>query len=227
MNDEAKAVSEKTIGRLSLYRRVLDQLLAEGTRTLFSHQLATLSGCTASQIRRDLMAVGYSGTPSRGYEVPSLLKSIREFLDAPTGQRVALVGVGNLGKALLSYFSGRRPGLQIVAAFDSDPYKVNRVIHGCKCYAMTSLAEEMKAQKIRVVIVTVPAGSAQEVAEQAVKAGAKGVLNFAPIRLKTPPNVYIEDMDMTMALEKVAWFARQKGAPKEEAAVATAAGTSA
>jgi redox-sensing transcriptional repressor len=222
VNDEARTVSERTIGRLSLYRRVLNQLQNEGTRTLFSHQLATLSGCTASQIRRDLMAVGYSGTPSRGYEVGNLLKSIREFLDAPGGQRVALIGVGNLGKALLSYFSGRRPGLQVVAAFDNDPYKVNRVIHGCKCYAMTSLADEMKAQKIRVVILTIPAAAAQEVIEQAVKAGVKGVLNFAPVRLKTPPTVYVEEMDMTMALEKVAWFARQKGGAAEEPAPAAA-----
>jgi redox-sensing transcriptional repressor len=219
MDGEAKMISVRTIGRLSLYRRILNGMMADGVRSAFSHQLSTLSGFTASQIRRDLMVVGYSGTPAQGYELPQLLKAIREFLDAPGGQKVALVGVGNLGKALLSFFSGRRPSLQIVAAFDNDAYKVNRVIHGCRCYALDSLAETAKTLKTRVAILAVPAGAAQEVAEKLARAGFRGVLNFAPVRLRTPPNVYVEDIDMTMALEKVAFFARQKAAPKDAAGV--------
>lgn len=215
MDGQARTVSERTIGRLSLYRRLLNGLLADGVRSVFSHQLSTLSGCTAAQIRRDLMAVGYSGTPSQGYEVAQLLKAVREFLDAPGGQKVALVGVGNLGKALLSFFSGRRPNLQIAAAFDIDPSKVNRVIHGCRCCSMDSLAETAKALGISVAILAVPAGAAQEAADKLVKAGFSGVLNFAPARLRAPPNVYVQDIDMTMALEKVAWFARQGAAPQD------------
>jgi redox-sensing transcriptional repressor len=202
-------VSEKNIGRLSLYRRLCNVLEAEGVKNVFSHHLANMAGCTAVQVRRDLMVIGYSGTPSHGYDVTRLLESLREFLDAPGGQGVALVGVGNLGKAILAYFAGRRPNLQIVAAFDNDPYKANRVIDGCRCHPTDALPEVVRRQGIRVAIVTVPAPAAQGVAEALVRAGVRGILNFAPMRLRVPPNVYVEDMDMTMALEKVAFFARR------------------
>ncbi|MCX5772692.1 MAG: redox-sensing transcriptional repressor Rex, partial [Candidatus Hydrogenedentes bacterium] len=119
-------VSGKTIGRLSLYRRVLYGLLADGERSVYSHQLAGFVGGTAAQVRRDVMAVGYTGSPTRGYDITELTRAIGNYLDAAQGQSVALVGVGNLGKAILSYFAGRRPRLSIEAAFDTDPAKVNR-----------------------------------------------------------------------------------------------------
>ena len=207
----ARLISDKSIGRLSLYRRLLNVLQGEGVRNIYSHQLAVMAGCTAAQVRRDLMAVGYSGSPTHGYEVTRLIESIREFLDAPGGQGVAIVGVGNLGKAILSYFAGRRPNLQIVAAFDSDPYKVNRVIHGCRCYSMENLPDVARGQTIRLAIITVPAQAAQGVADALVQAGIRGILNFAPVRLRVPPHVHVEDIDMTVSLEKVAYFARQGG----------------
>jgi len=201
-------ISARSIGRLSLYRRLLNVFQAEGTRNVYSHQMATLAGCTAAQVRRDLMVLGYSGSPTHGYEVGRLIESLREFLDAPGGQGAALVGVGNLGKAILSYFAGRRPSLQITAAFDNDPYKANRVIHGCRCYAMENLYEVAQSQGIRLAIITVPAQSAQGVADALVKGGVRGILNFAPVRLRVPPHVHVEDIDMTVSLEKVAYFAR-------------------
>jgi redox-sensing transcriptional repressor len=201
-------VSDKTIARLSLYRRLLKVLEGEGVRSVFSHQLAAMAGGTAAQLRRDLMEVGYSGTPSGGYDVARLADSIRDFLDVPGGQGVVLVGVGNLGKALLSYFAARRSSLQVMAAFDSDPYKVNRVIHGCRCYPMESLSEVLKGQATTVAVIAVPAPAAQGVAELLTRAGIRGILNFAPVRLRVSPNVYVEDIDMTVALEKVAYFAR-------------------
>jgi len=204
-------ISPRTIGRLSLYRRLLHVLQAEGVRNIYSHQLATLAGCSAAQVRRDLMVAGASGSATHGYEVARLIESLREFLDAPGGQGVALVGVGNLGKAILSYFAGRRPNLQIVAAFDSDPYKVNRVIHGCRCYSMENLYEVCQGQGIRLAIITVPAQAAQAVADALVKGGVRGILNFAPVRLRVPLHVHVEDIDMTVSLEKVAYFARKGG----------------
>jgi len=204
-------ISPKGIGRLCLYRRLLNVLQGEGVRNTYSHQLAALAGCTAAQVRRDLMVVGYQGSSIHGYEVGRLIESLREFLDAPGGQGVALVGVGNLGKAILSYFAGRRPNLQIVAAFDSDPYKVNRVIHGCRCYAMENLHEVCRSQNIGLAIITVPAQAGQGVADALVKGGVRGILNFAPVRLRLPPHVHVEDIDMTVSLEKVAYFARPRG----------------
>ena len=205
-------VSGKTIGRLSLYRRVLLGLLAEGERNIFSHQLAALVGGTAAQVRRDMMAVGYTGSPARGYDIQDLTRSIGDFLDAPQSQGVALVGVGNLGRAILAYFSGRRPKLAIEAAFDNDPAKVNRVIHGTRCYSIEELVLVVKERGILIGIITVPAGQAQGVADKLCQAGVYGLLNFAPVRLWVPANVYVEDIDMTMSLEKAAFFARQRAA---------------
>ena len=208
-------VSDRTIGRLSLYRRLLNNLAAEGVRYVYSHQLAAMAGGTAAQVRRDMMAIGYSGSPTRGYEVTELIQSIRDFLDAPGGQNAALAGVGNLGRSIMAYFAGRRPNLRIVAAFDVDPYKLNRVIHGCHCYGLDQAVRVVPEMDIQVAIVTVPATEAQAVADTLVRAGVHGLLNFAPVRLRVPPEVYVEDIDMTTSLEKVAYFARQRAAKEE------------
>lgn len=207
--------SEKTIGRLSLYRRLLDRLLVQGKSHVYSHQLAALAGGTAAQVRRDIMSVGYSGSPTRGYEIRELIRCIGNVLDDLHGAGAALVGVGNLGRAIMAYFSGRRPHLAIVAAFDKDVYKVNRVIHGCPVYSSDDLRQVIAEKKIRVGIITVPGNQAQEVADQLVSAGVSGILNFAPVPLRTPEHVYADDLDVTMSLEKVAFFARQKSLEKE------------
>ncbi len=208
-------ISEKTIGRLSLYRRLLDRLLLQGKAHVYSHQLAGMAGGTAAQVRRDIMAVGYSGSPTRGYEIRQLIRCIGNVLDDLHGEGATLVGVGNLGRAIMAYFSGRRPHLAIVAAFDNDPYKADRVIHGCPVYAMSRLADVVAEKNIRVGIITVPGGEAQSVADTLVAAGVSGILNFAPVPLRTPPHVYAEDLDVTMSLEKVAFFARQNVLEKE------------
>jgi len=190
--------------------------MSDGVANTFSHQLAHLAGVTPAQVRRDLMAIGYSGTTKRGYEVPEMVESIGQFLDASHGQGVALVGVGNLGRAILAYFAGRRPNLAIVAAFDNDPYKVNRVIHGCHCHGLDDVSRVVREQDIKVAILTVPASVAQAVADSLVSAGVRGILNFAPTRLRVPPHTYVEDIDMTMSLEKVAFFARKGSQASKE-----------
>jgi redox-sensing transcriptional repressor len=202
-------ISQKTIGRFSLYRRILTGLREQGVKSVYSHELAARTGRTAVQVRQDIMSLGYSGSPVRGYDVVQLTESIGAIMDAGELAPVALVGIGNLGRAILTYFSGRRPNLRIVAALDRDPQKTNRMIAGCPCFAMEDLEQVVVRQGIRIGIVAVPAPVAQEVAERLVKAGVRGILNFAPVPLRLPPNVFVEDMDMTMALEKVAYFARQ------------------
>jgi redox-sensing transcriptional repressor len=200
---------------LSLYRRLLSQLEAEGARAVYSHELARMAGGTAAQVRRDLMAVGSFGSPKRGYDVKELITHIGEFLDAPGGEGAALIGVGNLGRAIMAYFAGRRPKLAIVAAFDNDPSKVNRVIHGCRSYPTGEMGGVIARECIRVGIITVPAADAQGTADALVAAGVKGILNFAPVRLRTPAGIYVEDIDMTMSLEKVAFFARRHSLERE------------
>ncbi len=202
--------SDKTIARLSLYRRLLGELKLGGTQNTFSHQLAKLAGVSAAQVRRDLMTVGYHGSPTRGYDVDGLGEAIGASLDAEQGQSAALIGVGNLGRAILAYFAGRRPRLSIAAGFDTDPEKVNRVVLGTRCYPMSELNEQIAREKITVAILTVPASEAQTAAEAVVRAGVKGILNFAPTPLHLPPGVYVEQVDITTSLEKVAYFARQR-----------------
>ena len=204
----AKRVSAKTVGRLSLYRRLLARLQSEGTKNVYSHELATIAGCTAAQLRRDIMAIGYSGNPIHGYDVEQLIESIGRFLDARETIGVALVGVGNLGRAILHYFAGRRPKLAIVAAFDSDPQKAGRVIHDCRCYDVAEMPRIIGEKGIALAIITVPGDQAQRVADILIMAGVRGILNFAPAPLRTPKWVYVEDLDMTTSLEKVAYFAR-------------------
>jgi len=205
----SRPVSERTIARLSLYRRILNVLLAEGVTHVYSRELARLAGRTAAQVRRDLMAIGSTGSPSRGYEVADLIESLRGFLDKPGGQKVALVGVGNLGKALLTHFTGRRPNLKITVAFDTDPLKVNRTINECRILAMEHLGEVIRSKGIDVAIIAVPPKAAQEVGDGLAAAGVRGILNFAPVRLRVPEGVHVEDLDMTVSLEKAAYFARR------------------
>lgn len=199
---------ERVVGRMSLYRRLLSNLRAEGTRNVFSHELAAMAGGTAAQVRRDMMAIGYSGSPVRGYDVDRLIRAIGAFLDSPTPEGIALVGIGNLGRAIMAFFEGRRPNLTIRAAFDSNPDKVNRVVHGCRCYPLEDLPAVVRDLNIRVGLIAVPAHAAQSVADALVDAGVRGILNLAPVPLRAPPGTFVEDMDITMSLEKVAYFAR-------------------
>jgi len=202
-------VSEKNIERLLLYRRILNTLSLEKLENIYSHQLAILSDATPEQVRRDIMSIGYSGSSSKGYNVNQLIESICELIDSEDIQRVAIVGVGHLGRSVLDYFQGRRPKLKIAATFDNDPAKINRVLHGSRCYSVGDMVKVIQSEGIDVVILSVPGSAAQEVADRLVEAGIKGILNYAPVKLKLPPNIYVENRDMLLAVEKVAFLARK------------------
>ena len=202
-------IAEKTIERISLYRRLLRKFQFQNTPFIYSHQLAALAHCTPAQIRRDLMLIGISGSSSKGYRVSDLIQGIGNVLDAHEIQKIALFGVGNLGRALLSYFPHRTPNLSIVAAFDTDPDKVGRMIHGCRTFHVHDFPGIAAEQAITLGIITVPAEFAQETADICVAGGIRGLVNFAPVPLRVPSSITVEHLDMTMALDKVAYFARQ------------------
>jgi len=202
-------ISGRTIERLSFYRRLLIKLAAGGEDRVYSHRLAEEVGVTAAQVRRDLMEIGFSGSTKKGYDIEKLVGFIGKVLDNPSGEPVALVGLGNLGRALLPFFAAHHPKLKIVAAFDSDPAKTGRVIHGCRSYPSRELQPVIEREKIRVAILTVPAAAAQEVSEELAAAGVKGILNFAPAMLRLPAAVSVESIDMAIALEKIAYLARR------------------
>ncbi len=204
-----RRVSAKVISRLCFYRRLLAGCLAEDIGRIYSHELAKKTSVSAAQVRRDFMTLGYSGTPKNGYEVRALADSITAYLDLPGGQQAALVGVGNLGKAVLSYFSSRGRALRIAAVFDNDPEKTGRTIHGSRCYAPERMPAVVRSKGITLGIVTVPAAAAQKTVDLLVGAGVGGILNFAPVAIETPPGVYVENMDLSIAFETVAFFARK------------------
>lgn len=213
----APRLTEKQIARLSVYRRLLQDLPANAHPEIHSHDLAAISRNTAAQIRRDLMDIGFTGSSARGYRIEQLIESIGRILDAPDGQTAALCGVGNLGRALLDYFTIWRPQLRIVAAFDTDPDKAGRVIHRCRVWPLSELGEVVRAQGISVGVITVPAVAAQRVAESMLDAGIRGFLNFAPTPLRLPADAYVEEMDITTSMEKVAYFARTGPVAQPEA----------
>jgi len=204
---------KRTVERLSQYRRLLAAKIADNIDSVFSYELASATGVTAAQVRRDMMTIGFTGSPTRGYGVTLLNQAIARMLDTTEVQEIALVGVGNLGRAILAYFIGRRPQLALTVAFDSDPEKCNRVIQGCRCHPVNEMENLILSRRIRTAILAVPADSAQAVAEKLIAAGVTGILNFAPVRLRVPEWVFVESMDLALSLEKVAFFARQLTEP--------------
>ncbi|NMC61698.1 MAG: redox-sensing transcriptional repressor Rex [SAR324 cluster bacterium] len=209
-----RQVSARTVGRLSIYRRLLEEAIFRNESYMHSHELARRAGVGAAQVRRDLMASGYTGSPKHGYEIAKLHESLSDFLDGRETQNVALLGVGNLGRALLSYFRGGRSKLVIAASFDNDPQKAGRVFHGCRCYSLDELPRTIDEQNIKLGILTVPAESAQSSADSLVDCGINGILNFAPVPIQVPHGVYVENIDVTMFLERAAFFGRQQSGKK-------------
>jgi len=202
-------ISDKKIERIINYRRVLLRLDKQlGKTHVFSHQLANNSGASPAQVRRDLMEIGYTGSPAHGYEIKGLLDSIGEFIDPDQKQGIALIGVGNLGRAIIDYFNGQSSKLEIITVFDTNPDKVNRVVSGCRSYHVKDLKSVIIEKNIKTAVVAVPSSGAQQVADELIEAGVKGILNYAPIILSVPDGIYVENRDMITTLEKVSYFAK-------------------
>jgi redox-sensing transcriptional repressor len=208
-------IPSRCVERLSIYRRALLQDRCASGPSIFSHQLAFACRLTAAQVRRDLMLIGYSGSPTTGYEVKRLLSSIGTLIDPPQMREVAIVGMGHLGRAIAAYLANRLPKIRLTAGFDVNPDKIGATFSGVRCHAAQKMAEVMADKNIGLGILTVPAEHAQAAAEQLVHAGVTGILNFAPVCLHIPSRIHVENIDMTVALEKVAFFAfgsqRKKG----------------
>jgi len=204
-----KNLPHKTVERLSQYRRALLLILSKEKTHVFSHEIAQMLHITPVQVRRDLMLIGYSGNLRKGYDIKELIELIGKIIDSERGQRVAVVGLGNLGKAIISYFKGKRSKLAIIAAFDVNPEKINRVYDGVACHHVSQLTDHIKQHNITIGIIAVPAEQAPEIAETMVLSGIKGILNFTPKPLNVPPFVYLEEYDMITSLEKVAFFAKK------------------
>lgn len=200
---------EKTIERLSQYRRTLLNCQANGQTHIFSHELAALLNITAVQVRRDIMFLGYTSMQRKGYDIMDLVSVIGTLLDNNEVLNVAVIGMGHLGTAITAYFRGKRAKLDIVAAFDIDPSKIGKTIAGVKCYPKEELPGVFKKLDISIGIITVPPENASDVAEKLVNAGVKGILNFTTVPLNVSSDVYLEEFDMVTSLEKVAYFVKK------------------
>ncbi len=205
----AKKLPDKTVERLSQYRRALLIANATGKHHIFSHELAALLHITSVQVRRDIMLIGYSGTLRQGYDVKELIEIIGKIIDSKEGQKVAVIGIGNLGRAIIGYFSGKRTKLTVVAGFDINPEKVDKMYAGVPCYHFDKLSEIIKKENISIGVLTVPASEAANVADMLVMAGIKGILNFTPKPINMPSNVHLEEYDIITSLEKLAYFVKK------------------
>ncbi len=210
-------ITVKTIERLCQYRRLLTDVQAESKSGIFSHEIAETCSITAVQVRRDLMDAGVCGHPKRGYNVTEMLEQLSDLLDNPAGEEVVLVGLGDLGRALLRFFKGYHPNINIVAAFDVDAQKTGRVIMGCRCHPVEELESVIRQSTVRVAIMTVPAAAAQTTADLLAGAGIRGIMTFSPVPVKVPDDIFLETIDIATGLEKATYMVRQINKKKERA----------
>lgn len=205
---KSESLPQRTIERLSEYRRTLLDLLARGQTHIYSHELAGMHGITAVQVRRDLMLIGFTTDTKKGYDVGILIEFIASILDSPDIRNVGIIGMGNLAQAITHYFKGKRSKLRITAAFDIDPAKVGHNVAGIPCFHIDDFAREVTRNNIEIVILTSPSAVAAELVGPITAAGINGVLNFTSTPLNFPPDVYVEDYDIITLLEKVAYFSK-------------------
>jgi redox-sensing transcriptional repressor len=191
---------------LSLYLRRLEGLLREGTAQVSSSLLGESLAITDTQVRKDLAALGSLGQPGIGYDVAELIGAIRSRLGIDREWRAALVGVGNLARALMRYHGFADRGFRIVALFDSDPAKVGQKVEGLTIHPLDRMTEVVAATGAELGILTVPAEAAQRVAQQLIAAGVKGLLNFAPGVIRAPAGVSVVPVDLTVQLEQLAFL---------------------
>ena len=209
MGTLTNAIPEKTIERLSEYRRTLLASHKQGITHIFSHVLAGIHGITAVQVRRDLMLIGFSSDTKKGYDVQVLIDYISNILDSPVPMNVAVLGMGHLGQAITKYFNGKGLKLKITAAFDVDPEKVGREIDGIPCFHMDRFEETVEDRDISIVVVSSPTKVAPQLVVPIINAGIKEVLDFTSTPLNFPQGIIVENYDITTLLEKVAYFVKE------------------
>jgi redox-sensing transcriptional repressor len=199
------AVSKAVTGRLSLYLRELQHLVRDGHDTTSSKRLGEALGITGAQVRKDLANFGQFGYPGVGYRCQELIGQVKKILGTNRAWTVALVGIGNLGRALLGYRGFIQQGFHVGVAFDVDPELIGSMIEGIEVYGMERMASVISQHEIKLAALAVPAGSAQQVADQLVEAGITGLLNFAPVTLALPGSVHLVEVDLAIELEQLSF----------------------
>jgi len=203
-------ISELTTNRLSVYLRCLNELDGAGVRTISSQVLAEQYHLNAAQIRKDLAYFGEFGVRGVGYYVRDLKRHLRQILGLDQKLRVAIMGAGNLGLALADYPGFRMEGFEIAALFDNRNEKVGQQSRGgVPIYDIGDLKKIARRDAVRIAVIAVPAGAAQNVLNLVVASGIKAVLNFSPGALEVPPEVKLKSVDLTVSLESLSFFLAQ------------------
>lgn len=198
-------IPNPAVKRLSLYLRQLEAFKRKDRRTISSKQLGESLGLTDAQVRKDLAYFGQFGHPGIGYRVDDLIAHMRRILGTDKTWNVLLVGAGNLGRALMAYRGFNTKGFELAAVFDNDPAKTGKKIGPFVVQPLSELQDTIRKRGIRLAIMTVPAEVAQDVADQLVRAGIRGLLNFAPVSLQLPPDVALNAVDLAVSLEQLSF----------------------
>ncbi|SFE90386.1 redox-sensing transcriptional repressor Rex [Alteribacillus iranensis] len=213
MNIDEQKIPQATAKRLPLYYRFLEHLHATGKQRVSSTELSDAVKVDSATIRRDFSYFGALGKKGYGYNVHYLLSFFRKTLNQEEVTKVFLIGVGNLGTALLKYNFSKGENTQIVAAFDIDSRVIGKEIGGVEVYHMNEMQSVKKSNDAAVAILTVPSSAAQESAEKIVEAGVKGILNFTPARLTIPDHVRIHHIDLSVELQTLVYFLKNYPLP--------------
>jgi redox-sensing transcriptional repressor len=188
---------------------VLKRELENGIENIYSHEIAKLLHITPVQVRRDIMLMGHSGTLKRGYDIENLINLIGEIIDCSGQQKVAILGIGKLGQALMNYLIENQTKLRLVAVFDNNPEKIGTSFSGVVCYSIDNLDQIIKRENITIGILTVPGNKAVELSKKMTDAGILGIINYTPVSLDIK-GAFLEEYDVITSLEKVAYFAKPK-----------------
>lgn len=202
----AERIPDIIIGRLPVYLRALQRLAVKGIQTTSSQELGEIVGISAAQIRKDISQFGEFGKQGTGYSIPFLVERLQNILKVDRVWDVIVVGMGDIGHALARYNGFTNRGFQITMVFDNDPKKIGQKVGDFEIFDTALLAEKVKQNRIKIAMLTAPATSAQEIAEQLVKAGVKAILNYAPISLNVPSNVRVQYIDPVTHLQRMTYY---------------------
>ena len=200
-----RKIAQRTVRRLSLYLRFLEESETQGHATISSEQLARRGGTTSAQVRKDLSFFGSFGKRGLGYSVPALAARIRDILGLKRSYRVVLVGAGKIGGALVQYQGFRQRGFNVAAIYDRDAQKIGTRWNGLVVRDVKHLEADLKKEPPDIAIVVTPAESAQEVVDRLVRTGVKAILNFAPVQLAVPDDVVVKTVNMALELETLSY----------------------
>jgi len=200
-----RKIAESTVRRLSLYLRFLEEFEEQGMETVSSEALASRGGTTSAQVRKDLSFFGSFGKRGLGYAVGELVQKLREILGLGRAYRVAMVGAGKIGSALVQYRGFLQRGFEIVAIFDADPGKIGRAWNGLTVRDVKELETELKRQPVDIAVIVTPGEAAQAVTDRCVALGVKAILNFAPVQLSVPDDVVVKTVNLALELETLSY----------------------